>query len=312
MKKCPAGHFFLGKGKEESAVRILRRTVTAEEAGQKLKTLLRSRWRISSSLLKSMKWREGAITVNGLSVPVSVILREGDVVTADVSDDDTLSPHIIPVDVPLDILWEDEDLLILNKPAGLAVHSAALTEDTVTVAGAVAHYLKGQPFHPVNRLDRGVTGIMVVAKSGYIHHRCMSILHTEDFRREYRGVCAGVPEQVSGIIDLPIGRDPGSVLKRRIDPVGLPARSEYEVLEAFGDRALLRLRPLTGRTHQLRLHCAAMGHPLLGDWLYGMEDPTLISRPALHSYELWLRHPLTEELIHLTAPLPEDMRRLIT
>ena len=292
-------------------MRVLCHTVTAQEAGQKLKTLLRSRWHISSSLLKSMKWRPGAITVNGLTAPVSTVLRQGDVVKADVSDDDTLSPHIAPVDVPLDVLWEDEDLLILNKPAGLAVHSAALTEETVTVAGAVAHYLGGAPFHPVNRLDRGVTGIMVVAKSGYIHHRCMAILHTDDFRREYRGICAGIPEPSAGIIDLPVGRDPDSVLKRRIDPGGLPARSEYQVLAAFGDRSLLRLRPLTGRTHQLRLHCAAMGHPLLGDWLYGTEDHELIARPALHSYELWLRHPLTEELLHITAPLPEDMKRLI-
>ena len=292
-------------------MRVLCHTVTPQEAGQKLKTLLRSRWHISSSLLKSMKWRPGAITVNGLTAPVSTVLRQGDVVKADVSDDDTLSPHIAPVDVPLDVLWEDEDLLILNKPAGLAVHSAALTEETVTVAGAVAHYLGGAPFHPVNRLDRGVTGIMVVAKSGYIHHRCMAILHTDDFRREYRGICAGIPEPSAGIIDLPVGRDPDSVLKRRIDPGGLPARSEYQVLAAFGDRSLLRLRPLTGRTHQLRLHCAAMGHPLLGDWLYGTEDHELIARPALHSFELWLRHPLTEELLHITAPLPEDMKRLI-
>ena len=293
-------------------MRILRHTVTAQEAGQKLKTLLRSRWHISSSALKSMKWRDGAIAVNGLSVPVSAVLREGDAVTVDVSDNGALSGHIVPVDYPLDILWEDEDLLILNKPAGLAVHSAALTEETVTVAGAVAHYLGGAPFHPVNRLDRGVTGVMVVAKSGYIHHRCMAMLHTDDFRREYRGVCAGIPEPPAGIIDASIGRDPDSVLKRRIDPDGLPARSEYEVLETFDGCALLRLRPLTGRTHQLRLHCAAMGHPLLGDWLYGTEDPTLISRPALHSYELWLRHPLTEELLHITAPLPEDMHTLLT
>ena len=292
-------------------MRVLRHTVTAEEAGQKLKTLLRARWHISSSLLKSMKWRPGAITVNGVSAPVSLVLRQGDAVAADVSDDDTLSEHIAPVDLPLDILYEDEDLLILNKPAGIAVHSAALTEETVTVAGAVAHYLGGAPFHPVNRLDRGVTGVMVVAKSGYIHHRCMAILHTDDFRREYRGICAGVPEPPEGVIDLPIGRDPDSMLKRRIDPAGLPARSEYQVLESLGDRALLRLRPLTGRTHQLRLHCAAIGHPLLGDWLYGTEDRSLIPRPALHSYELWLRHPLTEELIHLTATLPEDMRRLL-
>jgi 23S rRNA pseudouridine1911/1915/1917 synthase len=139
----------------------------------------------------------------------------------------------------------------------------------------------------------------------------MAILHTDDFRREYRGICAGLPDPPSGLIDLPIGRDPDSVLKRRIDIDGLTARTEYEVLHPLGDRSLLRLRPLTGRTHQLRLHCAAMGHPLLGDWLYGAEDRTLIPRPALHSYELWLRHPLTGEQIHLIAPLPEDMEKIL-
>ena len=290
--------------------RILTAVVSSRDEGRKLKYFLRSRWQISSSSLKSMKWR-GAILVNGVETPVSAVLHAGDVVTADVSDDASLSQHIVPVAYPLDILWEDEDLLILNKPAGLAVHSAALTEETVTVAGAVAHYLGGQPFHPVNRLDRGVTGIMVVAKSGYIHHRCMAILHTDDFRREYRGICAGVPEPNTGLIDLPIGRAPDSVLKRCIDPEGLAARTEYELLEARSDRALLRLRPLTGRTHQLRLHCAAMGHPLLGDWLYGTEDRTLISRPALHSYELWLIHPLSGRQIHLTAPVPADMGQLM-
>jgi len=292
-------------------MRLLTAAVTPEEDGKKLKYLLRSRWHISSTLLKSLKWRPGAILVNGTPVHVDAILRAGDVVTVDISDGAALSEHIVPVDVPLDILYEDEDLLILNKSAGIAVHSAALTEETVTVAGAVAHYLNGAPFHPVNRLDRGVTGIMVVAKSGYIHHRCMAILHTDDFRREYRGVCLGVPTPAAGTVDLPIGRDPDSVLKRRVDPDGLPAFTEYQMLQALGDRALLHLRPLTGRTHQLRLHCAAMGHPLLGDWLYGTEDRALIPRPALHSYELWLRHPLLGTLIHVIAPLPEDMRRLI-
>lgn len=292
-------------------MRLLTAAVTRLDDGKKLKTFLRSRWQISSSLLKSLKWRENAILLNGSPTTVAAILHDGDVITVDISDDASLSEHIVPVDVPLDILYEDEDLLILNKPAGIAVHSAALTKETVTVAGAVAHHLNGAPFHPVNRLDRGVTGVMVVAKSGYIHHRCMTILHTDDFRREYRGLCQGIPTPATGTIDLPIGRDPDSVLKRRIDPSGLPARSEYEVLQTMGDRALLRLRPLTGRTHQLRLHCAAIGHPLLGDWLYGTEDKSLIARPALHSYELWLRHPLSGDTLHVVAPLPEDMCRLI-
>lgn len=291
-------------------MRILSLPITPVLSGQTVKQLLRRELGMSSSLLKSLKWRENAILLNGSPVTVRAVVRAGDLLSVDVSDPPAVSP-VSPVDHPLDILWEDRDLLILNKPAGITVHSAALTEETVTVAGAVAHYLGGGAFHAVNRLDRGVTGVMVVAKSGYMHQRCMDILHTDDFRREYRGICDGVPQPAAGVIDLPIRRQPDSLLKRSVDPEGLPSRTEYEVLSVSHGRALVRLRPITGRTHQLRLHMAAIGCPLTGDWLYGAEDKALIARPALHSYELWLRHPLTKELLHITAPLPEDIQRLL-
>ena len=291
-------------------MRILTLPITPELSGQTVRHLLRQELGLSSSLLKSLKWRENAILLNGSPVTVRAIAREGDVLTADVSDPPAESP-VVPVDYPLDILWEDEDLLILNKSAGITVHSAALTEETVTVAGAVAHYLGCDIFHPVNRLDRGVTGVIVIAKNGYMHQRCMVILHTDDFRREYRGICDGVPRPLTGTIELPISRQPGSLLKRSIVPDGLPSRTEYETLSVSHGRALVRLRPVTGRTHQLRLHMAAIGCPLTGDWLYGAEDRSLIARPALHSYELWLRHPLTGEDLHIVTPLPEDMQHLL-
>lgn len=291
-------------------MRVLTHIVTAEEDGAKLLRLLRGTLRLSYSLVQSLKWRSGAIRVNGESATVARIVRFGDEITVNITDNGEISPHIVPVAVPLDILYEDEDLLILNKSAGMAVHSAAATEETVTVAGAVAHYLGGAPFHPVNRLDKGVSGIMTVAKTGHVHDLCMRILHTDSFRREYRGVCHGCPQPLQGEITLPIGRDEASLFRRRIDPHGQEAKTCYKVLKR-GDLSLLLLRPMTGRTHQLRLHCAALGCPLAGDWLYGAEEPGLIPRPALHSYELWLHHPLTGAEIHLTAPLPEDMRRLI-
>ena len=291
-------------------MRVLTHTVIEAEAGQPVKQLLLHLWGISGSFLSRLKFRQ-AITVNGAPVTVRFVPRPGDVLAADVSDLPGEHPHIRPVDFPLDILYEDEDLLLINKPAGIAVHPAALTEETATIAGAAAHYLHSESFHAVNRLDRGTTGVMAVAKTGFIHARCMAMLHTDDFRREYRAVCEGIPSPAEGDIDLPIGRAESSLLKRQADPLGQLAHTHYEVLAASQGRALLRLTPATGRTHQLRVHMAAIGHPLTGDWLYGTEDRALITRPALHSYHLRMTHPLTGAVIDVTAPLPEDMQRLL-
>lgn len=291
-------------------MRVLTHTVTAAEANRTVKQLLHGLWGISGSFLSRLKFRQ-AITVDGAPVTVRFVPRPGDVLAADVSDQPGEHPHIRPVDFPLDILYEDEDLLLINKPAGIAVHPAALTEETATIAGAAAHYLHSESFHAVNRLDRGTTGVMAVAKTGFIHARCMAMLHTDDFRREYRAVCEGIPSPAEGDIDLPIGRAESSLLKRQADPLGQPARTHYEVLAASQGRALLCLTPTTGRTHQLRVHMAAIGHPLTGDWLYGTEDRALIARPALHSYHLRMTHPITGAVIDVTAPLPEDMQRLL-
>ena len=291
-------------------MRLLTHTVAAHEDGLTVKQLLRSLWHIDHSLLSRLKFRS-AITLNGAPVTVRAVARTGDLLCADVSDFPGENPHIQPVDFPLDVLYEDDDLLLLNKPAGIALHPAALTEEPVTLAGAVAFYLHSDTFHAVNRLDRGTTGVMAVAKTGFVHARCMAQLHTPDFQRDYRAVCEGVPQPPEGDIDLPLSRAEGSLLKRRPDPAGQSAHTHYQVLEAAQGRALLRLTPTTGRTHQLRVHMAAIGHPLTGDWLYGTEDKTLIARPALHSYHLRMRHPVTGAVIDVTAPLPEDMKRLL-
>ena len=222
-------------------MRLLTHIVAPEQEGWPLRRLLRQELRISGSFLSRLKWRPGAILVNGRPATVAAVLHTGDAVTADVSDLPGDNPHIRPVAWPLDILWEDEDLLVLNKPAGIAIHPAALTEETVTVAGAVCHYLGQGSFHCVNRLDRGTTGVMVVAKTGYVHRLCMEQLHSGDFRRTYLAVCSGVPSPAAGSIDLPIGREPDSLLRRRVDPAGLAAHTDYETLWQGPDRALLRL-----------------------------------------------------------------------
>ena len=292
-------------------MRLLTYIALPEDEGKKVRQLLRGPMQLSYTLLQSLKWQPGAILLNGSPCHMAAIVHSGDCISADVEDHRALSDHIAPVELPLDILWEDEDLLILHKPAGIAVHSAALTEETVTVAGAVSHYLGGGAFHPVNRLDKGVTGIMVVAKNGHCHDLCMRQLHTDRFRREYYAVTLGVPDPPSGHIDLPIGRDTGSAVRRCIAPDGSEAHTVYKVEKICAERALVRLRPLTGRTHQLRLHMASIGCPLAGDWLYGTEDHALIDRPALHSCELWFTHPIRGDTLHFSAPLPQDMADLI-
>lgn len=291
-------------------MRVLTLPITEDLAHHRVGKLLRGELQLSYSLVKSLKWRQNAILLNGNPVNTDVRVKTGDVLTVNVTDRE----EAVEIDeaVPLpQVLWEDDDLLIINKPAGITVHASAVTGDKVTVEKMVARYLRGGAFHPVNRLDRGVSGVMVVAKSGHAHARTMALLHTDDFRREYRAICQGVPSPAAGTIDLPIGRDTSSVVKRKIDAEGQAAQTEYEVLTTCREGALLRLRPITGRTHQLRLHMAAVGHPLLGDWLYGEEHPALPHRVALHSYELWLTHPMTGEQLHITAPLPQEMEQLL-
>ncbi|MGN0965346.1 MAG: RluA family pseudouridine synthase [Dysosmobacter sp.] len=286
--------------------------ITPREEGRKVRSVLKGRLGFSSHAIGGLTRRETGILVNGKRAFSTAILRAGDVLTVEIGDVRPPDERIIPCAVPLPIVYEDDYLLVVNKPAGMVALASSFLPETPTVAGALA-YQKGETavFHVVNRLDKGTTGLMAVAKSGYVHNLLRKLLHTPDFYREYRGVCVGCPEPPAGTIDLPIGRDETSTVRRCIRPDGAPSVSRYEVLETTGRFSLLRLVPETGRTHQLRLHMSAVGHPLAGDWLYGTEAPDLIPRPALHSCALHLRHPVTGEPLELTAPLPEDMSRVM-
>lgn len=289
----------------------LRLAVTEEQAGRTVLSLLRGELGLSSSLVKRLKRTDGGLLLNGAPVHTDARPVRGDILEADLSAAERPA-GVEPVDMALDILFEDQHLLVLNKPAPLAVIPSSLSPGEPTLAGGVVRYLgPGASFHPVNRLDRGTTGLMAVAKTGYIHDRLRRQLHSGSFARTYLAVCVGEPAPPEGSITLPIGRAPGSAVKRRVSPDGRPAVTLYRVLERRGGLCLLELRPQTGRTHQLRVHMAAVGCPLAGDWLYGTEDRALIPRPALHAGGLLLRHPVTGDLLNFTAPLPADMKRLL-
>lgn len=290
----------------------VKRVISPEEAGSTVRHILRAELHFSSHAVSRLAHGGECIFVNGRPVHTPYILKAGDVLTVETEDRRPPKTAVVPGSWPLPVVWEDEHLLIVDKPAGMTAHASNFLPDTPTVAGALA-WKRGTDFifHPVNRLDKGTTGLMVIAKSGYVHDLLRKSLHTPAFRREYRGVCVGCPSPEAGTVNAPIGRDETSTVARMVRPDGAPAVSHYEVLGKNGSLTLLRLLPETGRTHQLRVHMAHLGCPLAGDWLYGAEDPDLIPRPALHSYALRLVHPVTGELLRLTAPLPEDMARLI-
>ena len=286
-------------------------TVTPQQAGRTVRSLLRYELGMSTALLNHLKRREDGILLNGSPVFTSAVVSAGDRLRVDLRDDAPEVP-IQPIPMALDIRYEDEFLLVVNKPAPLAVHASSFSPGESTLANALAYYLgPSLVFHPVNRLDRGTTGLMVVAKNRFAHNAMRRLLHTDDFSREYRGICIGVPSPAAGVIDLPIGRAEGSPIKRCVRADGAPAVSVYETLETAGGLALLRLLPKTGRTHQLRLHMAAIGHPLAGDWLYVTEDRRLIARPALHAWGLTFRHPVTGKLLSFQAELPADLAQLL-
>jgi RluA family pseudouridine synthase len=273
-------------------------------------SLLKRELACSESHISRLKRREAGILLEGRRCYVTARVKAGDALTIEIGD--LPDGHIMPMEYPLDVRFEDEDLLILNKPAGISVHQSTRDPEEITLENAVCHYLGGliSP-HPVSRLDRGTSGLIAFAKSGYIHERLRRQMHTSGYARTYLGVACGIVLPERGEITLPIGMAEGSTYQRTICEEGQAARTEYEVLAANARFSLLRLVPHTGRTHQLRLHMAAAGFPLAGDWLYGAEDRALIARPALHSHTLTLAHPITGEMIQLLAELPEDMKKLI-
>lgn len=293
-------------------MRILTHTVLPEEEGRMVKGILRGSLQLSYTLLKSLKWRENAILLNGQSVHVNAIVHAGDVVSVALSERTPREDLYCENTAAPDIVYEDEDLLVLNKPAGVAMHPKADDAAAPSLAAMLTGYLgEGSVPHFVSRLDKGTSGLLIAAKSGYVHDRLRRALHSSELRREYRAVAVGQVTPPRGVINAPIGRADGSIIHRCVREDGLVSRTEYEVLQTTERFTLLRLRPETGRTHQLRVHMAYLGHPLAGDWLYGTEDKNLIARPALHSYELWFTQPITGQELHFTAPIPQDMQRLL-
>lgn len=266
--------------------------------------------RFSSSQLHNLKNKGGQIFVNHKQRHFNFKMKTGDKLLI-VLNDEQPSDLIAPMSGQVDVIYEDEYLLVVNKPPGLA-SLPAKARSSKTMANIVKYYLEqkneNSSIHLVTRLDRDTSGLMVFAKNSYTHSLLDQILHTEGFKKYYLALVYGRIEPASGLIDLPIGIDPKAFYLRAIDwQKGKDSQTMYETVEHFSTASLLRLKLLTGRTHQIRVHLSAMGHPIIGDEMYSHQKDPRIDRQALHCYELEIIHPVTKKLLKLKAPIPQDM-----
>lgn len=266
----------------------------------------------SRHIMAHLKRTDHGICVNSVPVFTNRVLQPGDDLCVRLKEDIS-SEHIPPVPMELSIVYEDDDLLVLCKPADMPIHPSQGNYDN-TLANGVAWYYasRGESFvyRCINRLDRDTTGLLIIAK----HMLSAAVLSQSLLRREihrtYLALVQGNPPE-RGTIDRPIGRVAGSTIERRIDEEhGERAVTHFWTLAHFPGYALVQLRLETGRTHQIRVHMASLGHPLLGDFLYN-PGCSLMNRQALHSYKLEFPHPITGETLCFTAPPPQDMAMLL-
>ena len=284
--------------------------VTAAEAGRTAENLLRKTMGFSRAAIRRLK-RFSGLYVNGETAYLIHRLIEGDQLAIHLGPDPVSS--IRPEPLPLEILFEDPHLLVVNKPPGMLTHPLK-HEATGTIANAVLyHYRKNNlelNFRPVSRLDRNTSGLLVVAKHAHAGFQLAKQLSVRELRREYLAVVHGRINEPGGVIDLPIGPSPGSIMKHCVDPGGRRVVTVFRVEKYFTGKTLVRLRLETGRTHQIRVHLSHTGHPLVGDTLYGGRDEE-IDRQALHCSLVKLKHPVSGAALCWEALLPEDMQALI-
>lgn len=276
-----------------------------------LKELLKSHFQISDRLLAKLKNAQ-KIFINGEKVSVRASLKTGDLVEVNLDFLENNS-NIVPTKMELDILFEDETMLIINKPAGVPVHpSMDHFEDSLS--NGIRFYFDEiglkRKIRPVNRLDKDTTGIVIFAKNEYVQEYLVRQMKANKFVKEYIAVCSGSFDCKAGTIDAPIARKEDSIIERCVSEAGDKAITHYEVLKNVNNYSVVKCILETGRTHQIRVHLAHIGHPLLGDTLYGTSSP-LISRQALHAYKVKFIHPISLKSIELTAKIPNDIENII-
>ena len=286
--------------------------IDEDSAGLRVEQFLR-RKRYSGQNLSEIKRMPKSILVNGVHYYMRQELSKGDHLQVCICETKN-SEKIPPTNLPLDIIYEDEDILVLNKPAGMPIHPS-LNNYTNSMANALAYYFQsqGKPFifRCCNRLDRDTSGLTVVSKHLVSGSILSDMTKYREVHREYLAIARGSVTPSEGTIQAPLGRKEGTIIERTVDwEHGEDAVTHYKVVKEANGHSLVSLRLETGRTHQIRIHMKYLGYPLIGDYLYN-PDMEYMTRQALHSHHMEFTHPITGEHMSFTAPLPEDMARVM-
>lgn len=286
--------------------------IDEDSAGLRVEQFLR-RKRYSGQNLSEIKRMPKSILVNGVHYYMRQELSTGDHLQVRICETQN-SEKIPPTKLPLDIIYEDEDLLVLNKPAGMPIHPS-LNNYTNSIANALAYYFQsqGKPFifRCCNRLDRDTSGLTIVSKHLVSGSILSDMTKYREVHREYLAITRGSVTPSEGTIQAPLGRKEGTIIERTVDwEHGEDAVTHYKVVKEANGHSLVSLRLETGRTHQIRIHMKYLGYPLIGDYLYN-PDMEYMTRQALHSHHMEFTHPITGEHMSFTAPLPEDMARVM-
>lgn len=286
--------------------------VDEDSAGLRVEQFLR-RKRYSGQNLSEIKRMPKSILVNGVHYYMRQELSTRDHLQVRICETQN-SEKIPPTKLPLDIIYEDEDLLVLNKPAGMPIHPS-LNNYTNSMANALAYYFQsqGKPFifRCCNRLDRDTSGLTIVSKHLVSGSILSDMTKYREVHREYLAIARGSVTPSEGTIQAPLGRKEGTIIERTVDwEHGEDAVTHYKVVKEANGHSLVSLRLETGRTHQIRIHMKYLGYPLIGDYLYN-PDMEYMTRQALHSHHMEFTHPITGEHMSFTAPLPEDMARVM-